>query len=213
MIDWRNLMRYEQLWVTLSSSSKLLFVKLTFFHFPFENHNLFNPNDRENWSAWATALLQYRTCFRTIRGNSAENSLFKEKVYSKGNELIFLQTKSTVYVLWRHCFSAVKHNKLNGRKNWNSSINSFWEYIVSRWNKGVLPRILWWARFVSWSSFGVKHSLLTMHSYISAVTHETAAAVVQLWLPLAFRKAGREERNTFEWFSHFVILSQHKESN
>lgn len=33
--------------------------------------------------------------------------------------------------------------------------------------------------------FGVKHSLLTMHGSTSAVTHETAAEVVQLWLLLA----------------------------
>lgn len=117
MIDWQNLMGYEQLWITLSSST-LLFLKLTIFHFPFQNRDLFNPNDRGNWSAWATALLQCRTCVRTIRGNSAENSLFKQKVYCKWNELIFLQklihNVCSLKALFQRCEASWKEEKKNG---------------------------------------------------------------------------------------------------
>lgn len=70
------------------------------------------------------------------------------------------------------------------------------------------------ATFAPRPRLGVKHGLLTMRGSTPAVTHETAAAaVVQLWLALAFRGAGREECNVFEQLSHAVIFSQHKEPN
>lgn len=78
------------LYLNRNAEKKTVLV-LNFFHFSFENIDLFNPNDQGNWSAWATALLQYRTCVRTICGNSAGNCLFKQKkkIYCKWNELMF----------------------------------------------------------------------------------------------------------------------------
>lgn len=56
-------------------------------------------------------------------------------------------------------------------------------------------------------------TFIAYYAQLHFTTYESAAAVVQFRLLLAFRGAGREECNVFEQLSHAVIFSQHKEPN
>lgn len=104
---------------TLSPPSTPVFLKLPC-HFAAESPDLFNPNDRGNWSAWAIALPQCRACVRTILENHAENSPFKQQrlLLMKWihNSLKVIHSVRSLKALF-HCCMAYQTDRRDKSKN------------------------------------------------------------------------------------------------
>lgn len=119
-----QLMKRDALWKTLSPLHALGFFFLTQSHFAAENPDLFNPNDRGNWSAWAIALLQCRACVRTILESRAENSLFKQQrlLLTKWihNSLKVIHSLCSLKVLFHCCMAYQIDRRDKSRNRWIS---------------------------------------------------------------------------------------------
>lgn len=117
----------DEMWFALKDTftpPRSLFFFLTQSHFAAENPELFNPNDRGNWSAWAIALLQCRACVRTILENRAENSLFKQQrlLLMKWihNSLKVIHSLCSLKVLFHCCVAYQIDRRDKSRNRWTN---------------------------------------------------------------------------------------------